>query len=98
MLLAGMGNSISKEKIQGGLAVIKLDSMDKQGFYFGILEILKNISDHKLAATQIIEAVESLVATKAIEAHEVIFDDSGTSNKTESLGPSKQSPIFRRVG
>lgn len=104
MLLNSLASSISKTKVSRGLGAIKMDAVDKSGFYFGILEILKENSDPKMAAALIIEATESLVQTKAALAEEVIFAEEGdkmvsTMEKALDGGsPTRHSPIFRRIG
>lgn len=98
MLLAQLESAIPVEKVVSSLAKIKMNAADKSALYHGILEILTEFGENpKSSALAIVEGVEAILSSKAIQAQENILE---AQNATEAApnGPSKQSPIFRRVG
>jgi len=65
---------------------LRLDSQEKNAFYFRVLDILQNEPDHKTAAKLIFETVNEVWEEKIIEAFE----------PDQALN-SKRKPSFKRV-
>ena len=65
---------------------LRLDSQEKNAFYFQVLEILQNVQDHKEAAKMIFATVNKIWEEKIIET----FDPDQSIN-------SKRKPSFKRV-
>lgn len=65
---------------------LKLDSQEKNAFYFRVLDIIRNEPDHKEAAKLILATVNEIWEEKIIETFE----------PDQSLN-SKRKPSFKRV-
>lgn len=100
VLLANMQNSIPTNKVLTSLEqTYKLGTHEKQSFYHGILEIVKNTNEPTDIAVAVLEAVESVLKEKAASmAYEMEISVNGGESSKQPTGSTKQSPIFRRVG
>ena len=65
---------------------LRLDSQEKNAFYFRVLDIIQNEPDHKEAAKLIFATVNEVWEEKIIEAFE-----------PEQALNSKRKPSFKRV-
>ena len=65
---------------------LKLDSQERNAFYFRVLDIIRNEPDHKEAARLILATVNEIWEEKIIETFE----------PDQSLNP-KRKPSFKRV-
>lgn len=95
MLLGNMRNSISVDKvIKSVQQTYKMNTLEKNSFYHGILEIIKNSNNSRDAALNILQTIEELLRDKS----STIIQEMETVG-SEMIDPqNKQSPIFRRVG
>jgi len=99
MLLGTMKNSVPVNKILQSLEnTYKFSALEKSAFYHGILDILKTSDDSRKAAISIVETIDCLLRDKANGVAEEMDICVNGGESPGATGPSKASPIFRRVG
>lgn len=98
MILAGTRDSVPIDKVMKGISSThRLSQDEKQSIYYGMLDVA-NSNDPKTIASYVVEQIQYFLSKKGDALVEIVDDSYQSSMGTKESGPSKISPIFRRVG